>query len=615
MTSVAPKILLFSSFKVDLTRGTLSCGGEPRTLRRQSFDVLCVLAARSGQVVAAEDIVAAVWKSPPANPDASLSQCIKDIRRALGDDGQWMIRTVPGSGYEFKPEVAIRQTESAARDIAQKLPPEPEPPPAMPSTSAVPASQLAMAPGDPSDRRPAPGHPQLQTRLLVPPAVAPPLAGSLNPRGHWAMAAVALGLLALIWMRSGHDFGSISPPPVMTMLATPSVAFLPATLAGRASDTALTMPDEIATELRRTPRGFDIAIKAFDAAHSTNVSPEAAARKLDVRYLVKTSIRQESKSRQVIVQLIEGATGRQIWATTAEHGIDDRDAQNLAAAQIARRLAIQLRTAENARPLPLRPEAGHYALQGRILLESERDGKVNNDAMALFDKALSLNPKHVQSLLGYARTRIVAVNNNWMDANQQPRALDEARVAIDSAITQDRTMTGAHLLRGALARAKGEFELAVASFEHARSLNPNYPFVHAELGRAKLDLGKPQEALAHLQEALLLSPTDPVSSFWYFWAGMASAQLGDFENSLDWLLKSRQANPRYPNAGPWLAIAYAKQGFPDKARETIREHIRNNPKFNVAAWLNQASRNNQGLKVRLAPFADTLREIGAPDRI
>lgn len=99
------------------------------SLRRQSFDMLRCLVKRRGRVVSRSEIVAAVWDASPADPDASVFQCIKEIRKSLGEDARWMIRTVPGAGYEFKaPVEELCASEEAApalsgeRDADDKTP-------------------------------------------------------------------------------------------------------------------------------------------------------------------------------------------------------------------------------------------------------------------------------------------------------------------------------------------------------------------------------------------------------------------------------------------------------------------------------------------------------------
>src|ERR1700730_10102906 len=103
--------LRFGSFVLDLARGELLHGAQQVPLRRQAFDTLRYLIEHSGSVVSKTELVEAVWTSPPANPDDSIVQCIKEIRKALGDEDRWMIRTVAGTGYEFKGEVLTLPAE------------------------------------------------------------------------------------------------------------------------------------------------------------------------------------------------------------------------------------------------------------------------------------------------------------------------------------------------------------------------------------------------------------------------------------------------------------------------------------------------------------------------
>jgi DNA-binding winged helix-turn-helix (wHTH) protein len=93
--------LRFGAFILDLSRSALFREEREVPLRRQTFDTLRYLVERGGHVVSKEELVQAVWTTRPADPDGSVVQCIKEIRKALGPDARWMIRTVPGAGYEF----------------------------------------------------------------------------------------------------------------------------------------------------------------------------------------------------------------------------------------------------------------------------------------------------------------------------------------------------------------------------------------------------------------------------------------------------------------------------------------------------------------------------------
>ena len=79
--------------------------GRVLELRRQSSDVLAVLARRPGETVPKDELILAVWKEVAVTDD-SLVQCIGDIRRVLGPQARDCIQTVPRRGYRMVPTSA-----------------------------------------------------------------------------------------------------------------------------------------------------------------------------------------------------------------------------------------------------------------------------------------------------------------------------------------------------------------------------------------------------------------------------------------------------------------------------------------------------------------------------
>ena len=71
-------------------------------LRPQSALVLSVLARNLGQVVAKNDLIAEVWQHISVTDD-SLTQCVADIRRAIGDKDRKIVKTLPKRGYMLEP--------------------------------------------------------------------------------------------------------------------------------------------------------------------------------------------------------------------------------------------------------------------------------------------------------------------------------------------------------------------------------------------------------------------------------------------------------------------------------------------------------------------------------
>ena len=92
------RIFRFPQFTLDVDRGSLLVNGEPTKLRPKSFQVLQFMAENPGRLLSKDDLLAKVWGQTIVTEDA-VAQCIIDIRRALGDSDQTVVKTVPRRGY------------------------------------------------------------------------------------------------------------------------------------------------------------------------------------------------------------------------------------------------------------------------------------------------------------------------------------------------------------------------------------------------------------------------------------------------------------------------------------------------------------------------------------
>jgi DNA-binding winged helix-turn-helix (wHTH) protein len=111
MQQTRHQLLSFEGFTLDLTRGCLlGRDGEEVKLRPKSFEVLCHLVENSGRLLSKELLLSTVWPDTAVTDD-SLVQCLIDIRRALGDEGQRLVKTVPRRGYIFEAKVSRQPGE------------------------------------------------------------------------------------------------------------------------------------------------------------------------------------------------------------------------------------------------------------------------------------------------------------------------------------------------------------------------------------------------------------------------------------------------------------------------------------------------------------------------
>ena len=121
----------FGEFTLDLDGGFLRRGAEEVALRPKPFEVLVYLVEHHGRLITKAALTEAVWPDS-AVVDNSLAQCVVEIRRALGDDAQQLIRTVSRRGYVFAAPVTAPVVQfprapenSEARRGIVPLPPEP----------------------------------------------------------------------------------------------------------------------------------------------------------------------------------------------------------------------------------------------------------------------------------------------------------------------------------------------------------------------------------------------------------------------------------------------------------------------------------------------------------
>jgi TolB-like protein len=94
------KTFCFGNFALDLRRGCLRAADREIELRPKSFEVLRYLVENAGRLVPKDEIIRAVWPNVTVT-DESLTRCVSDIRLALADADQRIIKTVPRRGYVF----------------------------------------------------------------------------------------------------------------------------------------------------------------------------------------------------------------------------------------------------------------------------------------------------------------------------------------------------------------------------------------------------------------------------------------------------------------------------------------------------------------------------------
>jgi TolB-like protein len=231
-------------------------------------------------------------------------------------------------------------------------------------------------------------------------------------------------------------------------------------------------------------------------------------------HVVHGSVRHTAKAVRVAVQLVETATGRQLWADRYDATAADLHAvQDAIAARIARTLAVQIDEARLGliRRAPLSSlEVYDCWLRG---LECLRQGTVGADAEArrFFERAREIDPSYARAYAGLSLSHF----NEW-SCQAWAQWDEKERLAHDYA-------------------------------RHAVTLDGNDPMVQVVLGRILVYRRRYDEAAHHLERALLLNPNDTDV---LVHAGLCQAYLGHPEAALATTSKAMRLNPAFP---PWYA--------------------------------------------------------------
>jgi DNA-binding winged helix-turn-helix (wHTH) protein len=113
---MASERFIFGEFTLDPGDRRLSRAGEAVELSSRYLDALALLLRERGRLVTKDRFMDEVWQGVPVT-DEALTQCIKTLRRQLGDDAgsPRFIETVPKHGYRFIGEIVWDDDEPAFR--------------------------------------------------------------------------------------------------------------------------------------------------------------------------------------------------------------------------------------------------------------------------------------------------------------------------------------------------------------------------------------------------------------------------------------------------------------------------------------------------------------------
>src|SRR5215468_10139159 len=284
--------------------------------------------------------------------------------------------------------------------------------------------------------------------------------------------------------------------------------------------------ESLTTDLSRIHGAFVIARNTAFTFKGKAVDVKKLGRELNVRYVLEGSVQRGGNRLRVNVQLIDAETANHLWAERFDKPVADLlDMQDEIVSRLANTLSSQLIEAEARRAeRSLHPDAMDSIFQGMACFNKGRTSEYLAQSCSFFERALALDPKNVEALVGLAVVDAAAVGMA-LTVDRAAR-LAAAETALIKALSLAPQHARAHWLLGNIKMFTNRAAQGIAECEQALALDRNLANAHAYIGRAKYLLGRGEETEAHVQEALRLSPRDTEAFVWMIFAGFAKLQLG-----------------------------------------------------------------------------------------
>jgi adenylate cyclase len=254
-------------------------------------------------------------------------------------------------------------------------------------------------------------------------------------------------------------------------------------------------------------------------------------------------------------------------------------------------------------------EAYEYYLRGTeafFLHQTRRTKASLYEARRLLEQCLAMDPNYARAAAMLSWTHFVAYTESSDGDYLSPAALDRALELAEAAVDVDPRLPLAHAQLGIVLLYKRRHDAAMAEFERAFALNPN--FIDHRFALALTYAGEPARAIEVLEANIRLDPFPPVVVFG--WLGLANYMLKRYGEAVRWSREyaSRQPNRQWPHL--WLASAYAQLGQLDEARAEAAEVLRVNPGFTIESWKRLlVYKDPKDLKHRI----DGARKAGLPE--
>jgi tetratricopeptide (TPR) repeat protein len=229
--------------------------------------------------------------------------------------------------------------------------------------------------------------------------------------------------------------------------------------------------------------------------------------------VVEGAVQRSANKVGITVQLIHGRSDRHLWAKFYERELRDVLAlQREVAHAITDEIKLKLTPSEKVHLTSARPvdsEAYENYLKGQFLASTLDEGDARK-GIAYFQRAIQNDPNYALAYAGLAEAYIT-LGQPWSSAMPPMEALPQAMAAATKALSIDDSLGEAHLaLAHVVELYDWDWPRAEKEYKRALELNPNDDMAHLWYGEYLQAMGRTEEGIVQLRQAMALDPLSAV---------------------------------------------------------------------------------------------------------
>ena len=328
--------------------------------------------------------------------------------------------------------------------------------------------------------------------------------------------------------------------------------------------------DDILTQLSKISDLKVISRTSVMKYKNTQMNISEISKELGAGTILEGSVRTSGNKIRIVGQLIDANSDVHIWSETYDRKLEDvfdiqsDIAERIAAALQVKLLPLEMELIENKNSNNF--EAYNVYSLGRhhYYKYTEED---NEKAIEFYKQALNIDPKYALAIAGLSDAYAQKVKKYWSDEVW----MDSALVYGKRAVRLNPKLAEAYKALASAYDGQGENELALANYEKAIELNPNYWSALLNYGQLKKLNGNYDEALYWLRKANVLAPGDIMGNISI---SMIYSDLNCFKAAIDWGNNALKLDNENKFANSFLGEVYLNSGDFKNAKKYFEQSIK-----------------------------------------